>query len=492
MNNRLVLLFVFLLLIVIKLPAQEEFTNVNSPTNPATIHSSPGFYKGAAWIDFDNDDDIDLFASPNFLFRNDGKGVFVKIENPFGFTAQQPPGGSSWADLNNDGFIDCIISQAPSNVFLNTGNGTFKNITSQIPELTGYTSWGCAIGNMNNDPYPDFVYTHARGFHKGGMFPGKLYLSKSAAVTPVSIKGLVLTDSLKPYTVPYWSDYDLDGDMDLFVASGPGGKPGPDFQYKNMKIETGKDELISMTEELFANQPQDGQGYSFIDVDNDRDLDLCLTNYAGALTQFYMNQGGKFVVTKMPFSYRANNLSNNWGDFDNDGDLDVIITSDSAKSKYYKNNSDGTFLPAVKIGKIGGSGVSNGDYDNDGDLDVFIHGIDSARALYNNNASSNGNNWINVRCTGNTCGKSALGTVVSIKTTVDGKTVWQMREINAQNSFLSQNDLRVHFGIGKAKIIETLIVKYPGGLAQTFTNIVANTFYSHEEGSGKLTKVNRK
>jgi hypothetical protein len=146
----------------------------------------------------------------------------------------------------------------------------------------------------------------------------------------------------------------------------------------------------------------------------------------------------------------------------------------------------------VKLGKAGGAGVSNGDYYKDCDLDMYINGIDSARALYNNDASTNGNAWINLKCVGNASGKSALGAMVMVKATIRGVSVWQMREINAQNSFMSQNDLRVHFGLGDAKTIETLVIKYPGSDAQTFTKVKSNEFYTNEEGSKSLKLLGSK
>jgi hypothetical protein len=473
-------------LATIHLKAQGGFTKIVDAQNPVTTFSSPGFYKGAAWIDFDNDNDIDLFAAPNFLFRNDGNGIFTQVVNPFGFTPQQNPGGSSWADLNNDGFIDCIIAQYPSGVYLNNGNGNFINVSGQIPNLNGFPAWACAVGNWNNDPYLDFVFTHAAGFHPVGPFPSRLYLNTNASVMPEYITGYVLTDSTGPYTVPYWSDYDLDGDMDLFVASGPGGTPGPDFCYKNLKMETGFDSLQRMTTEIFATQLQDGQCYNFIDYDNDGDLDLCLTNYAGAPTRFYINNGGVYSLVAMSFSAQTKNLTNDWGDFDNDGDLDVMITNDLAPTKFYKNNGDGTFAPAISLGIAGGSGIANGDYDNDGDLDVFIHGNGNARALFRNDSVATGNHWVNIRCIGMTSNKSAIGTVVRMKATINGISYWQMREITAQNSFQSENDLRVHFGLGNATGIDSLQIKYPSGDIEAFINVAPDIFYCNEEGSGNL------
>jgi enediyne biosynthesis protein E4 len=482
-------LFVLSVFASFHLYAQGGFVKVVDALNPVTTFTSAGAYKGAAWVDFDNDNDVDLFASPNFLFRNDGSGTFVQLSNLFAFTPAQNMGGSSWADLNNDGFIDCIIAQYPSGVYTNNGNGTFTNISSQIPNLNGFPSWGCAIGNWNNDAWVDYTFVHAAGFHPSGPFPSKLYLSTDSLLVPQYITGYTLTDSTKPYTVPYWSDYDLDGDQDLFVASGPAGSPGPDFCYKSLAIETGLDTLQRMTTELFASQLQDGQCYNFIDYDNDGDMDLCLTNYAGAQTRFYVNTAGTWTLQSTPFTTTVRNLSSDWGDYDSDGDIDVIITSDQVAIKYYKNNGNGTFASAINIGTTGASGITNGDYDNDGDLDLFIHGTASARALYRNDSAAAGNHWVNIKCTGTASNKSALGAILKIKATINGNPVWQLREINAQNAFQSQNDLRLHFGLGNATTADSLIIKYPSGNTETFTNVAADNFYCNEEASGSLCMV---
>lgn len=467
--------------------AQGGFTKVVDATNPVTTFTTAGYYKGAAWIDLDNDHDLDLYAAPNRLFRNDGAGTFVSLPN-LPFTPQQNPGGASWADLDNDGDIDCIVAQKPSGVYLNDGIGNFTDVSSQIDSLNSFPAWGCAIGNWNNDAHLDFVFAHAGTFHTPGPFPAKLYLNTANSITPQYITGYEITDNIGPYTVPYWSDFDLDGDMDLFVASGPGGSAGPDYCYRNLKIETGNDTLELMTTELFATQLQDGQCYNFIDADNDEDLDLCLTNYAGAQTKFYVNNSGTYSLQTMPFTATAQNLTNCWGDYDNDGDLDVIITNDAVASKLYVNNGALNFSNSISLGAAGACGITNGDYDNDGDVDLFVHGLGNSRALYRNDSVYN-NNWVNIMCNGITSNKSAVGAIVKLKATINGNTYWQTREVSAQNSFQSQNDLRVHFGLGNATIIDSLIIKYSGGQTSTLTNIAVNNFYCHDEGSNSLCLV---
>lgn len=467
--------------------AQGGFTKVVDASNPVTTFTTPGYYKGGAWIDLDNDHDLDLYAAPNYLFRNDGGGAFVSLPN-LPFTPLQNPGGASWADLDNDGDIDCIVAQKPSGVYLNDGIGNFTDVSTQIDSLNSFPAWGCAIGNWNNDAHLDFVFAHAANFHTPGPFPAKLYLNTTNVIMPQYITGYEITDNTGPYTVPYWSDFDLDGDMDLFMASGPGGSAGPDYCYRNLKIETGNDTLELMTTELFAAQLQDGQCYNFIDVDNDTDLDLCLTNYAGAQTKFYVNNGGTYVLQTMPFSATAQNLTNCWGDYDCDGDADVIITNDAVPSKLYLNNGALNFSTAINLGVAGACGITNGDYDNDGDLDLFVNGLGNARALYKNDSIYN-NNWVNIKCNGIISNKSAVGAVVKLKATINGNSYWQTREVSAQNSFQSQNDLRVHFGLGNATIIDSLIIKYSGGQTSTLTNIAVNNFYCHDEGNSSLCLI---
>jgi hypothetical protein len=464
--------------------AQSVFTKVVDPTNPVTTFTTAGIYKGASWVDFDNDGDVDLFAAPNRLFRNDGNGIFVQlIDLPF--VPIQNPGGASFADLDQDGDLDCIVAQNPSGVFINDGAGNFTDITGQVPGLANYPSWGCSFGNMNNDAHPDFVFAHAANFHTPGPFPSKLYLNTSSSLNPMPVSGYALTDSIKPFTVPYWSDYDLDGDMDLFVATGPGGSPGPDFCYKNLKKETGLDSLQRMTSELFAMQLQDGQCYNFIDFDHDQDLDLCLTNYAGAKTRFYTNDNGVYVEQQFPFTTTNQNLTNAWGDYDNDGDQDVLITADNLTTRLYLNDGMGGFANAVSLGVAGACGIANGDYDNDGDLDLFIHGNGAARALFRNDQPGT-NNWVMVKCEGNASGTTALGTIIRIKATINGNSYWQIRELSGQNSFQSQHDMRFHFGLGNASVIDSMEIRYPSGAITTLTQIAVNTLYCHIEGGNTL------
>lgn len=464
---------------------------IKDPTNPAVNFSTPGQYKGVAWVDVNRDGYIDLFAAPSKLFINNGLGNFIEKATIIGNTPAKVASGTSWADIDNDGDIDCLLAYFPSGVYLNDGNSNFENKTDDYPFLKDYAAWGCAAGNQGKNGKLDILFVHARGFHAGPWQTCRYYSQRPAGIDPHLTGAWDFLTSLNPYTVPYWSDYDLDGDMDLFIASGPGGSPGFDFCYKNMLKETGNEELVRMTAESFAQQLQDGQCYNFVDIDNDQDLDLCLTNYIGANTRLYRNTNGMYDTLVTPFSQKRINLANCWGDYDNDGDLDVVISNDFRPLEMFINDGNGNFVLDTNgvTTPRPVTGVANCDYDNDGDLDFFTNGAgEKSTNLINNVNFARGNNWINILLSGVESNKSAIGAIVKINSVIDGKPTWQIREVNAQNSFQSQNDLRLHFGLGKHTKIDTIIVAWPSGKKQIFMNVTGNTFYELSEG-GTLKKT---
>lgn len=476
--------------------SQGGWTKITDPLNAVSQYTTFFPYAGASFIDINNDNLPDLHAAPRTLFLNQGNGIY-NLTTPFNFNVLVAVSGSSWADLDNDGDNDCVVSCTPSRVFLNNGSGNFTNATTTFPGMQNYGSFACAVGNFNGDRIPDVMLTHAFQFHPGSLEePCLLYERTDSAIsTYQKITGYPFTDLLSNYTNPYWSDYDQDGDMDLFISNGPvNGTTALDLCYKNMKIETGQDTLIRMTSELFAIQQQDGQCYNFIDYDNDGDFDLCLTNYFGAPTRFYEANNGTYNSINTPFTNSTTNIANCWGDYDNDGDLDVIITNDNVITKYYRNDA-GTFvyLPEGLTTPTATNGVTNADYDNDGDLDVFFNGVGnngntSSVGLYKNDTVAGSRNWINIKLSGTISNRSAIGSLVRLKSVINGLTVWQTREINAQNSFQGQNDLRVHFGLGNSSVIDSIKINWPNGMTESFINILPNRLYKAVEGEG-LTEI---
>jgi len=495
--------FILLLVAPICLSAQ-PFTLIDDTENPINQVQLRGFYRGCAWADVDNDGDLDL-SLEGYAFRNEGNDEFTIIES-FGTQGEEGDvldylGGVSWADYDNDGDLDCLYSSASflggqtvarTRILENDGTGVFsEKLVDDDPDRTLKT-WSASFGNFDNDPYIDVTGAVAFSFLQGLLdTPGFFYTgNEDGSFTEVT--DAEFTQETAPYTVAYWTDYDEDGDSDLFIASGPGGSPGPDFHYKNMLSENGTAELVRITDAPFAEDMQDGQNYNFIDYDLDGDLDLFLTNYAGAPNRLYRNDDGSYVSIQNALTFAGPMLANCWGDFDNDGDQDVILTADNVlQAKYYRNDA-GDFIDAgdpfagafpAAISNV--SGLTIGDYDNDGDLDFFanggIGGTSGPRGLYRNDLA-NEHHWAIFNCQGNPSNKAAIGTRLRLKATIGGQSVWQQREITAQNTFMGHNSLRAHFGLGDAEVIDSLILEWPSGAVEQYTDLAVDSLYQVVEG----------
>ncbi len=479
-------ILLFFLLFPWCLNAQGLFVRVNDSFNPATTFTNtPAPYKGVAWIDLDHDNWPDLFASQRFLFRNDRNGSFTQLADLNGAQAGQIAAGSSWGDIDNDGDADCITTSAVSGLHRNNGDNTFSLETAALTNLTNYSGWDCVLADVDNNGRLDLTYVHACcSFHPSGPFECRFYLQNTDG-TFAQTTGYEFTDTTAAYTIPVWSDYDLDGDLDLFIGSGPAQIAAkPDFNYKNLLKETGSFALERLTSFPFM-VPQDGQTYNFIDYDNDGDLDICLTNYSQAPTRFYRNDNGVYLSVNTPFTNTVGHLANVWGDMDNDGDLDVLVTQDGLSTvRMYRNKGDGTFAAAAIAGipTATPSGIALADYDNDGDLDFYVNGASNARSLFRNDTVAGARHWAQFTLEGVQSNRSAIGALLRLKANIGGKDVWQIREILAHNSFQSQSDLRQHFGLNDATEIDSLVVRWPSGLVQTFTGLASNNFYKVIEG----------
>ena len=472
-------LFSFLLLLPWCLQGQVQFTKITDVNNPAvSFNTLSGTYKGVSWIDLDHDNFPDLFVCQKKLFRNLGNGNFAQLPDVAGVTLGQDAAGASWGDINNDGHPDCISASVVSGLHYNNGDNTFTLKNTRLSDFVSYRAWDCALVDVDNNGLLDLFFTHAHGFPPGSTSqPCKLY-RQTVQDTFTLVTGYEFSSQFKPYTIPTWTDFDLDGDMDLLIGTGPGGTAGPDFCYRNLLKENGVFSFQRLTTFPF-NQQQDGQVYNAIDYDNDGDLDICLTNYGGAKTRFYKNNVGVYVETTTPFTVQGPYLANAWGDIDNDGDLDVLISGDGNKNiTFYKNNA-GVFAAKTNLGAAGASicGIALADYDNDGDLDIYTNGDTTARALFRNETPSMGNHWVQFNLEGQQSNRSAIGALLRVKVTNGNQSFWQIREINAHNSFQGQHDLRQHFGLGAAQNIDSVEVRWPSGLVQRFSNLVGNNFY---------------
>jgi PKD repeat protein len=455
----------------------QTFVKVTDQNNPIVSTVMDANYSGAAWVDIDGDGDDDLYSTKNYLFRNLGGGNFERLNDFQSLSIPQLGNGTSWADYDNDGDIDLFLSGNPSLVYLNDGTGNFEAL-DETPLGSGDDNrgWTGAWADFNSDGFVDLVITHPRGF-LGLSIPSRFF-QNSGDGRFTNIDSFEFTTELEPYTVATWSDYDMDGDPDLFIGSGPVSFAAEDFLYNNTLKQTGTAGFDRITTSPFATDLQDGQVWNWIDYDNDGDLDAFLTNYSSALNRFYKNDNGTYVSLTNALTVNGSYLSNSWGDIDNDGDLDVILTNESSVRVFFNDGSD-TFT----AGSIfGGASRSNslGDYDSDGDLDMFVSGSGSGKGLFEN-VSANGNNWAMFTITGTISNKSAIGAKVKVKASINGNPVWQLREVSAHNNFNGHDSLRVHFGLGNATTIDSVVVEWPSGQTKTLTNIALNMVHNIEE-----------
>ncbi|MEZ5064004.1 MAG: FG-GAP-like repeat-containing protein [bacterium] len=481
----------------------QNFVQITDPANPIVSATANGTYTGAAWVDVDDDGLLDLFiCRKNQIYRNLGGGAFEG--QAAAITQQANPIGTTWSDYDNDGDIDCYLSGGQSllsapGLHRNDGNFTFTKIVApdggDVGDVTNNTGWGCAFGDVNNDGYTDILVAAANNF-LGVTHPNVLLLNNGDG-TFTRDTSTPVTELLDAHTIPTFSDYDQDGDQDIFIGSGEISRLDPDNLFRNLFQENGSFGFERITTAPIATDSLDGQVWNWIDFDNDRDLDAFQTNYNFNLSNhLYRNDAGTYVSMTSSdvggiVATQGAALGNLWMDFDNDGDLDCLVTNDGGNAnELWINDGDGTFTRDLASPVVQGFGPHYGspagDYDNDGDVDLYIHGNDSTKGLYRNDLA-NGYGFLNLKLVGAGAPQSnvsAIGARVEALATIDGTPTWQMREVQAQNSFNAMNMLNVHFGLGNATVVDTVVVTWPAGGTTVLTDLAPSQFLQVNEASG--------
>jgi len=322
------------------------------------------------WGDYDNDGDADLYVGrwydqTNYFFANDGDGTFTQLAAAGDLTTD--PGYSThhaWVDIDNDGDLD-LYSQnehasAPfsqANVMFRNDDGIFSKITTGEVVTDVYNSHGLGWSDYDDDGDMDLFVANAYFDYPlpdpaDYMQPNGLYRNDGDFSFTKIVSGPVATDLSLSYG-PSWGDYDNDGDQDLYVANST--LPLANFFYSNngdgsfTRIQTG--EIVTAASKTYTS--------SWSDYDNDGDLDLFLTTYEGNnpaphRNQLYENNGDS-TFTRITAGNIVNDLGNYWtaawGDYDRDGDLDVFIAMPGANNVLYRNDGNGNnWLSVTCIG----------------------------------------------------------------------------------------------------------------------------------------------
>jgi len=410
-----------------------------------------GLSHGCTWADYDNDGYLDLFVANlggiNWLYRNNGNGTFQKMTGAqAGAIAGDPPSHSvsaAWADFDGDGYLDLFVANGAlfTNVvdalYRNLGQGRFTNIALASGITQALRSTQGTWADTDGDGRLDLFVTH---FDKdAGSQRNYVYRNRGDGTFQVISNGNVLNGQLNSVGSA-WGDYDNDGLLDLFVIN-RGYPDNPSALYRNV---------------LYRNK---GDGL------------------------FDRITSGPVVNDVGQFNSCA------WADYDNDGFIDLFVTSEGSGNRLYHNNGDGSFLNVTQgeivTDRANSVGCSWGDYDNDGFLDLFVANGSLAgpqkNFLYHNNANSN--HWIKVRCVGTVSNRSAIGALVRATALINGSVRTQTRQISGGEGWLSQNSLDVSIGFGAATNIDLLRIQWPSGIVQDLHNVAVDRLLIVEEPS---------
>ncbi len=477
------------------------------------------------------------------LFKNNRDGTFTDV------TARSGLGHAGWGqgccvgDYNNDGWNDLFVSYYGQNILWhNNGDGTFTDRTAKAG-LTqpGKARWnsGCAFLDYNKDGHLDLFVANYIDFdpktaplpeaagcaYKGiqvacgppGLEGGKNILYRNngnGTFTDVSKEAGIL-ETIGTYGLSVTvADLDNDGWPDIYVAND---STAATF-YRNQGNGTFKDEAIESGIAYSPDgKPQAGMGVSVGDFNRDGLLDIVKTNFAGDTDSLYQNLGdGTFEDHTYLSGLGVNTRYLGWGvgffDPDNDGWLDIFISNGHvypevenshieapyAEHKYlYRNLRNGQFQEVTdKAGPgitaaVPARGCAFGDFLNNGTVGVAVNCVNALPQLLRCDPSTTAaaRNFLKIRTVGTRSNRSGIGArvIVTAANTL-GKPLQQVEEVRSGGSYYSQNDLRLHFGMGSATKADLVEIHWPSGAKDTLHDLPANQLYVIEEG-GKLLKT---
>jgi len=463
------------------------------------VVSDGRYSEGASWGDINNDGYEDVFVPHlhtelnNALYLNNGNGSFSQVvTGPIVSDSARSTGGS-FGDFDNDGDLDLFVSnyyELDNFLYLNNGDGTFVKVTEGSVVSDGGNAFGSSVVDYDNDGYLDIYVTNGAEIPDGE--DNFLYHNNGDGTFTRITTGPLVNDG-KSSSAGSWVDYDNDGDQDLFVADGF----TEDVSQANNSIyqNNGDGTFTEVDPVSIGIEHSQSSNGSWADYDNDGDFDLFITNFIGRNNNLYQNNGdGTFtrIAAGVLTSDGGDSVSSTWGDYDNDGDVDLYVTNDfNENNSLFRNNGDGSFTKLFQVQPSTEGGRSNGatwvDYDNDGFLDLFVPNgqrpATQSNILYKNGGSS-GNNWINIKCIGTVSNRSAVGTKVRAKTVINNEEVWQLRAVSGSTGFNAQNSFNVEIGLEKATSVDSLVIEWPSGQVDVYTDIAAGIFYEATEGIG--------
>ncbi|MBC7926155.1 MAG: CRTAC1 family protein, partial [Bryobacteraceae bacterium] len=501
--------------------------------------------------DYDNDGWLDILlltgsrlpANPtnlkggvatNRLYRNNRNGTFTDVTKRAGLERTMWASGVCVGDFDNDGSEDLFITGWGENVlYRNNGNGTFSDITREAGLIPAEPRWGAGATwiDYDRDGKLDlFVSNYLKFDLKTMPLPGarkdcnwkglpvncgprglelevcSLYHNNGdGTFTDVSEKSGIVAAGRRFGMTSVVADFDDDGWQDLYVAC----DSTPSLLLRNLR--DGKFADIGLESGTAVNEDgreQAGMGLAIGDTTGSGRIDIFKTHFADDTPVLYRNRGqGMFddVTGRAGLAGLSRYVS--WGagmfDFDNDGHLDLLAVNGNVYPEIEEklpeypyrnprvlllNNGRGGFTDRSAEGGPGinarhsSRGAAFGDFDNDGDVDVLVMNMNELPSLLRADVPA-ANRWIKFKLVGTTSNRTAIGAKVTV--TVGGRK--QAQSVQSQSSFYSQNDLRLHFGLGTATQADSVEVRWPNGLKETYKSFKANQVVVLREGDASKT-----
>jgi len=499
---------------------------------------------GTIIFDYDNDGWPDIYLAngstvegfPNdkaptgHLYHNNHDGTFTDVTSRAGLVRSGWGQGGCVGDYDNDGYLDLLVTYWGRNaLYRNNGDGTFTDVTAKAGLKTIRDEWstGCSFIDYDRDGkvdillvrYVDFSYDSVPRPGQGrwcqwkginvmcgprGLKPGvnALYHNNGdGTFLDVSQKSGILKATGCYGFTSLTADFDHDGWPDIYVACDSTASLLYHNNHDGTFSEMGKKAGVAYNEDGLE---QAGMGLSAADFTHSGYQDIVKTNFSDDTPTLYRNRGDN-NFDDVTYGAGLGKIKNwlGWGvqfyDFDNSGWPGILIsnghvypevdgkalgTSYREPKVAYYNLRDGTFANiTAEAGTVlseshSGRGMALGDLFNDGRLEALVNNMNETPSLYYNTSPIG--NWISLQLVGVKSNRAALGAVVTLEQGGDKREM----EVRSGDGFISQSDLRLHFGLGNASKAERVVIRWPSGLVETLSDIPANNYYVVREGSG--------
>jgi enediyne biosynthesis protein E4 len=519
-----------------------QFEHLSSPEQKFIVESMSG---GVALIDYDRDGWPDIYftnaqnvemalrgqKARSALYHNNHDGTFTDVTEKAGVGYPCWAMGATVGDYNNDGWPDLLVTCLGGVVlYRNNRDGTFTDVTKSAG-LSGDSLWatGAAFGDYDGDGWADLFVSHYVDFHLSNMAafgssdtcrymgidvqcgprglkgsPDNLYHNnRDGTFTDVSEKAGAGDPDDRYGLTAMWSDFDNSGRLDLLVTN----DGQPNYLYRNKGsgkfVDAGFSSGLALNENGAA---QANMGIALGDFLHTGRMSLLLSHFDNEYSALYRNDGNMSFTDISTASGIAEGTRGyvGWGnafvDFGNDGWVDYLQVNghvypqvDGAHSKVryqepkllFANQRDGTFKDvsklagdAIQIPQVS-RGMAVGDLFNDGKLEAVVENLVGQPMILRPEGGPR-NHWISFQLEGVKSNRLALN--ARIRATA-GNLV-QLGEVNSGGSYLSQNDLRMHFGLGEHERVDTARVQWPDGQTETLVNLRADRYYVVREGQG--------